>query len=102
MKKSNNPNKRVTMQMPIVKMMDVVEESVREFNARQLETCCIRSTFVSAAWKDCSVEFKAPSWQALLGNKIQESEGLLLEGDVEGDAKEVAVRKGGCFKVLKT
>ena len=49
------------MQMPIVKMIDIVEESVREFNARQRETSSIRNTFVSAGgdpWKDCSVEFK--------------------------------------------
>ena len=47
-KKSNNPDKRVTMQMSVEKMMDIVEEAVRDFNARQRETSSIRNTFISA------------------------------------------------------
>ena len=50
------------MQVPIVKMMDIVEEAVRDFNTRQRETSSIRKTVVSVgqdAWKDYSVEFKA-------------------------------------------
>ena len=112
-KKSNGPNKRVTKQMLIVKMMDIVEESVREFNARQRETSSIRNAFVSAGqdpWKDCSVEFKANLDKQLselslyggcktsvvgLENKmIKIREGLLLERDVGGDAKEVGSGKG--------
>ena len=98
--------------MPIVKMIDIVEESVREFNARQRETSSIRNTFVSAGgdpWKDCSVEFKAhlntlselplyggykTSLEGIQNRIVKSCEGLLLEGDVEGDVKEGAVEKG--------
>ena len=113
-KKSNGPNKRVTKQMLIVKMMDIVEESVREFNARHRENSFIRNTFVLAGhdpWKDCSVEFKAnldkiselplyggckTSVEGLEIKMIKSHEGLLLERDVyiEGDAKEVGSDKG--------
>ena len=100
------------MQMPTVKMMDIVEESVREFNARHRENSFIRNTFVLAGhdpWKDCSVEFKANLDKQLselslyggcktsvvgLENKmIKIREGLLLERDVGGDAKEVGSGK---------
>ena len=98
--------------MPIVKMMDIVEESMRNFNARQRETSSIRNTFVSAGqdpWKDCSVEFKAhldklselplyggckTSVEGLENKMIKSREGLLLEGGVEGDAKDVGRGEG--------
>ena len=100
------------MQMPIVKMMNIVEESVRDFNARQRETSSLRNTFVLAGqdpWKDCSVEFKAhldklselplcggckTSVEGLENKMIKSREGILLEGDVEGDTKEVGSGKG--------
>ena len=93
-------------------MMGIVEESVKEFNVRQRETSSIHNTFVFAgqdSWKDCRVEFKAhlnklselplhgsfkTSVEGLENKMIKSCEGLLLEGDVEGDAKDVGRGEG--------
>ena len=58
----DEPNKRISMKLPIVKMMDIIEESVKEFNFKQRGTESIKNTFIQAGqhpWKDCKDEFKA-------------------------------------------
>ena len=49
------------MKIPIVTMMEIIEDAVKRFNQRQRETESIKRTFISAGqhpWKDCKEEFK--------------------------------------------
>ena len=60
-KTPNDPDRRVKMKVPIVKMMEIIEDAVKKFNKRQRETESIKRTFISAGqhpWKDCKEEFK--------------------------------------------
>ena len=55
------PDKRITMKLPIVAMMEIIEAGVVEFNMKQRESESIKKTFISAGqhpWKDCTLEFK--------------------------------------------
>ena len=108
---ANDSNKRVTMQVPVAKMMDIIKGSVREFNKRQRDTASISKTFVLAGqnpWKDCNEEFKAhldrhselplhggckSSVEGLENRMINCQEGLLLEGDEKGQVEGGAVTK---------
>jgi len=47
-KTPDQPNRRITMKMPIEEMMKIIEDSIYQFNNRQIETESIRKTFVSA------------------------------------------------------
>ena len=50
------------MKMPIVDMIDIIENSVKDFNMGQRETRSVEKTFISAGqhpWKDCKEQFKA-------------------------------------------
>ena len=54
------PDKRITMKLPIVAMMEIIEAGVVEFNMKQRESESIKKTFISAGqhpWKDCTLEF---------------------------------------------
>ena len=61
-KHPNEPNKRIQMKVPIEKMMELVEASVKEFNVGQRKTRSIEKTFISAGqhpWMDCEEQFEA-------------------------------------------
>ena len=50
------------MKVPIEKMMEMIEASVKEFNLVHRETRSIESTFISAGqhpWRDCTKAFEA-------------------------------------------
>ena len=60
-KTTNKPGRRIKMKIPIVTMMEIIEDAVKRFNQRQRETESIKRTFISAGqhpWYDCKVDFK--------------------------------------------
>ena len=100
------------MKMPIEEMMKIIEDSICQFNNRQIETESIRKTFVSAGqhpWKDCKEEFKAHldrlSFLPLYGGcksiveglemeTFQSNIGLRLDGGLEEtEVEEMAVEE---------
>jgi hypothetical protein len=61
-KTPDEPNRRIKTKIPVVRMTEIIEEAVKEFNTGQLETRSILKTFISAGqhpWKVCEVQFKA-------------------------------------------
>ena len=61
-KTPGEPNRRIMMKIPIVKMMEIIEKAVKQFNDRQRETKSVKKEFVNAGqdpWKDCKQRFKA-------------------------------------------
>ena len=110
-KTPDEPNRRITMKVPIVKMMEIIEEAVKEFNNRQRETESIKKTFISSGqhpWQDCEEDFqrhldnlsKLPlyggckSTKDLLEEKaIQTCTGLQLTGELVQETGEAAEEK---------
>ena len=109
-KTPDDPNRRITMKIPVVQMMEIIEEAIKEFNRRQRETGSIRKMFVSAGqnpWVECEEEFKehldalaklpvyggCKTTKDLLEDKLIKSRtGLKLPG-LEGLAEEEEVQE---------
>lgn len=47
-KTPGEPNRRITTKIPIVKMMEIIEKAVKQFNDRQRETEPVKKEFVKA------------------------------------------------------